>query len=204
MANPPHEPTMEEILASIRKIISEDTAVPQTAPTAAAEQKSSEPEVLDLTHEMHESVAAASASDAPVTSSPELHSEPAASEPAGAPASEGASEETPTPHSAGGIFSEKTRQALSEVVAGLPSEAAAEPVTEAPVPAGSSVEAVFQRAVKDAFDPVLQKWLSDNAEAMLDRAKPMIRDWLDEHFPAILEDAVRNELARAGKSRPRR
>jgi hypothetical protein len=41
MSNPQHEPTMEEILASIRKIISEDTPeaaapAPEAAPAAPA------------------------------------------------------------------------------------------------------------------------------------------------------------------------
>ena len=35
MSSPQHEPTMEEILASIRKIISEDDP-PEAAPAAAA------------------------------------------------------------------------------------------------------------------------------------------------------------------------
>jgi len=61
-ANPQHEPTMEEILASIRKIISEDQpegAKPAAEPTpvraAAAEaQPHAESDVLDLTEEVHE------------------------------------------------------------------------------------------------------------------------------------------------------
>src|SRR5258705_6039127 len=61
-ANPQHEPTMEEILASIRKIISEDQtdgAKPAAEPTpvraAAAEaQPHMESDVLELTEEVHE------------------------------------------------------------------------------------------------------------------------------------------------------
>ena len=37
MSSPQHEPTMEEILASIRKIISEDT--PEAAPAAAGARR---------------------------------------------------------------------------------------------------------------------------------------------------------------------
>jgi len=55
MSSPQHEPTMEEILASIRKIISEDTpaeapAAQNAAPVAAA----AEPDVLELTQEIKE------------------------------------------------------------------------------------------------------------------------------------------------------
>ena len=38
------EPTMEEILASIRRIISEDDAPAETAPAAAAPEPEAEPE----------------------------------------------------------------------------------------------------------------------------------------------------------------
>ena len=63
-ANPQHEPTMEEILASIRKIISEDQtegAKPAEEPTpvraAAAEaQPHVESDVLELTEEVQEEV----------------------------------------------------------------------------------------------------------------------------------------------------
>lgn len=205
MANPPHEPTMEEILASIRKIISEDTSAPQETPGAATGQKSAEPEVLDLTQEVHEMPTAPSAGASPVTSAPELHAERAEPEaPGAATGGEATLEEPALSYPGEGIFSENVRKALSEAVAGLPAETTVEPAAQASVSIASSVEAVFERAVREAFDPVLQKWLSDNAEAMLERTKPIIRDWLDEHFPAMLEDAVRSELTRAAKSRMRR
>ena len=55
-SNPQHEPTMEEILASIRKIISEDQPEPAKPAAAASDtgqdNSKSEPEVLDLTDEI--------------------------------------------------------------------------------------------------------------------------------------------------------
>src|ERR1700752_4253191 len=54
MSNPQHEPTMEEILASIRKIISEDApeaASPEPAPPAPAPEAVHE-DVLELTQEV--------------------------------------------------------------------------------------------------------------------------------------------------------
>src|SRR5882724_10569563 len=47
-SSPQHEPTMEEILASIRKIISEDSTEAQPAAAPA------EADVLELTQEVHE------------------------------------------------------------------------------------------------------------------------------------------------------
>jgi len=69
---------------------------------------------------------------------------------------------------------------------------------------GASVENVFERAVRESFEPVLQKYISDNSAAVIDRMKPLIREWMDEHFPALLEGAVRAEVERVVKSRGKR
>ena len=66
------------------------------------------------------------------------------------------------------------------------------------------MEAVFERAVRESFNPVLQKYLSDNSGAVIDRMKPLIREWMDEHFPALLEGAVRAEVERVVKARGKR
>jgi cell pole-organizing protein PopZ len=198
-SNPQHEPTMEEILASIRKIISEDSssepppapAPVQAAPPASEPVKAAEPEVLELTQAIEEPPAP----------------------PAPKPADEiifQTIEETavaPVPaHSSEGIFSDKSRKALDDAFAGLePAEEApaAKPAGPLPSLAGVGVEAVFDRAVRETFDPVLNKWLGDNADAIVDRMRPVIREWLDEHFPAMLEEAVRSEVARVVKARKR-
>jgi hypothetical protein len=196
---------MEEILASIRKIISDDaSAAPATPAAPPPEQKGAEPEVLDLTHEVAEPAVTAAAEPKPGESHP--------SPPNEAPA-EPAAEAVSTPQPEEGIFSEKARQALNDAMAGIGPETV-EPTAEMHVEthtttvvagiAGLSVEAVFERAVKDAFDPVLQKWLAENNEALVGHMKPVIRDWLDENFPALLEEAIRSELARAAKPRGRR
>ena len=66
---------------------------------------------------------------------------------------------------------------------------------------GSSVETVFERAVRESFEPVLKSYLADNSAAVIERMKPVIREWMDEHFPALLEGAVRAEVERVVKSR---
>lgn len=199
MVSSQHEPTMEEILASIRKIISDDSSEPQVAPSSG--MGASESDVLDLTHEVHEGRAAAAA---PADES-ESHEAPA--EHAAAPSvqeAEVAGSQAPS-HSSEGIFSEKARKVLSDTLADLepPAEAKAQPGA-LPATNGSSVESVFERAVHEAFDPVLRKWLADNADPIIQHMKPLISEWLDQHFPAMLEDAVRNEVARAVMARGRR
>ena len=189
MANSQQEPTMEEILASIRKIIAEDP--PGSEGASASTVSDDEPEVLDLTQEIHE-----------VTVATE-HAQP--EEQAARPADSGSTNggEPASPLSGEGIFSEKTRQALSEAFAGLDAASSETANEQVPSMSGLSIETVFEKAVREAFEPALRKWLDDNTGALLDRTKPAISDWLDKHFPAMLEDAVRNEVARAVMARHR-
>jgi cell pole-organizing protein PopZ len=196
---------MEEILASIRKIISEDTpeaaAVPSVdaAKPAPAPEAASDIEVLELTQEIDESPEPIAMSQAP--------------EPADKP-DDVIFETAPAPQAVAAvendIFSDQTRKAMDEAFDSLdqaPQEAA--PVRrEAPAPlasvAGASIENVFERAVRESFEPVLAKYLSDNSGAVIERMKPLIREWMDEHFPALLEGAVRTEIERVVRARAKR
>lgn len=199
MSNPQHEPTMEEILASIRKIISEDTPegapaadVPAAAPGPQPVQEVVQDDVLELTHEVE------------ATPPPAPSYEPA---PQPAPA-EDIVFETVTPVSShSDIFSDTTRKAVEDVFDSIPEEPAPMSATPqysyapiAPVD-GASVESVFERAVRESFEPVLQQYLSDNSAAVIERMKPLIREWMDEHFPPLLEGAVRAEVERVVKAR---
>ena len=201
MSNPQHEPTMEEILASIRKIISEDApeapagveaaapapaaAAPAVAPVAPA--PAPQPiyeDVLELTEEVH----------APVAAAPE-------------PVEEIVFENVaPAPSAHSDIFSDQTRKAMEDTFNSIPDE----PEPAAPVrglaPAlgpvdGATIENVFERAVRESFEPVLQKYIADNSSAVIERMKPLIREWMDEHFPPLLEGAVRAEVERVVRSR---
>ena len=223
-SNPQHEPTMEEILASIRKIISEDSneAQPQEAKSNGASAPSADSDVYEL-HEaeiVEEPTAPAPvptatvvplapvetprAMPAPVQLKPEddivfqSHEEPPVTASVSpAPAAEVSSDA----HE--GFFSDNTRKAMHETFARL------DPVHEdAPVPRsapslaaeGSSVQAVFENAVREKFGPVASEYLHSHADDIVERMKPLIREWMDEHFPAILEGAVRNEVERAVKA----
>jgi hypothetical protein len=197
---------MEEILASIRKIISEDTpeapapepapvaAAPAPAPMAPAPVAEIHDDVLELTHEVE--------APAPVA--------PPAPQPAPPPAEDLVFESVvPQPAPAADhsdIFSDHTRQAMQDTFNNIPDEDEPAPApvrSAAPIAPvdGSSVESVFERAVRESFEPVLQKYLSDNSAAVIDRMKPLIREWMDEHFPPLLEGAVRAEVERVVKAR---
>jgi hypothetical protein len=217
-SNAQHEPTMEEILASIRKIISEDTpeaasAEPAAAPVAEAEAPQAEPvheepaheepDVLELTQEVpHEEPAAPEPpKPAPVMQAPEPEDDlvfQTVEEPAHA-----ASDHDD-------IFSDKTRGAIHDTFSNIkpvveeekPAPAPAAPAFSA-VQSGSSIEAVFEHAISEAFNPVLHQWMDANKGELLAAVKPLIREWMDEHFPALLEGAVRNEVERVVKARGR-
>ena len=201
-SSPQHEPTMEEILASIRKIISEDSTEGQpAAPT--------EVDVLELTHEVRDEPPAP-----PPASAPEPAPSMAAPEPMPETnvvfqsTKETAVSEAPAMTSAHeGIFSDRTRRALEDSFASIPTPpkvetaAAVAPVEYTPLADGASVQVVFEKAVRDGFGPVLQKWLGDNSDAVVDKLKPLVREWMDEHFPALLEGAVRAEVERVARAR---
>jgi uncharacterized protein len=203
MSNPQHEPTMEEILASIRKIISEDApegaapaepAPEAAAPAPAAAAPASAPvapapapapvyeDVLELTQEVEELAA-----PQPVE---EIVFENVAPAPAG--------------HS--DIFSDHTRKAMEDTFNSIPDEPEPQAPARRQAPAltpvdGSTIENVFERAVRESFEPVLQNYIADNSSAVIERMKPLIREWMDEHFPALLEGAVRAEVERVVKAR---
>jgi cell pole-organizing protein PopZ len=197
MAEAQHEPTMEEILASIRKIISEDGPEAGAAPEAPMEVTAApapaqpvQEDVLELTQEVEV------VEPAPEPPPPEdLAFETVAPTPA------------PVQDTGNDIFSDHTRKAMEDAFDNIPEE----PVQPAPAPAhspaplapvdGSTVESVFERAVRESFEPVLQKYISDNSAAVIERMKPLIREWMDEHFPALLEGAVRAEVERVVKAR---
>ena len=216
-SNPQHEPTMEEILASIRKIISEDSnegapAAPtaSAAPASAAIQavEHEEAEVLELTQEVPQ--------EEPEPAKPEpvkLAAVPPAPKPVVEPENDiefQTIEEAAVSSSApadDGIFSDKTRKAIDDTFSKIEAPKAEERPAPAPrafSAAGSgSVEEVFERAVTQAFDPVLHQWMDANKTDLLTAVKPLIREWMDEHFPALLEGAVRNEVERVVKARGR-
>ena len=218
-SSPQHEPTMEEILASIRKIISEDSAEAQPAPVAAAAAVSEDSDVLELTQEVHEEPAPVTAAPPPAAVAPppepiQFAAAPEPAKPDNDVVFQTIEEEVPVsseaqavaPHE--GIFSDKTRKAVEDSFASIqaprtetPAAAPAPAAAAAPLADGASVQAVFEKAVRDGFGPVLHNWLGDNSDDVVEKLKPLVREWMDEHFPALLEGAVRAEVERVARAR---
>ncbi len=197
-SNPQQEPTMEEILASIRKIISEDT--PEAAPAGAVHAQA---DVLELTQEIDEAPPLVSPEPVHVAAAAKVENETVFHPIEEAAVSNEARADVPAHE---GIFSDKTRKALEDSFARIEParERDSAPVRSAAPMApleGRTVEAVFETAVRETFDPVMHQWLGSNSDAIVERMKPMIREWMDEHFPALLEGAVRDEVARVARGR---
>jgi cell pole-organizing protein PopZ len=202
MSSPQHEPTMEEILASIRDIMSEGN--PEAARTGATSPASAPAppkhvvamEVLELTQEM-------------VVRPSESRPIPRIHEPEPEKTEEILFERVAVRHAAesNDIFSDSTRKAMEDSFESVPDEAEPAPQRPQQAPAaagGSSVESVFERSIRESFEPVLKKYLDDNSQLVIERMKLLIREWMDENFPALLENAIRGEVERIVKARTRR
>lgn len=177
------EPTMEEILASIRRIISEDDAPAETAaaapepvveiapepePVFQAEAPAPvEEEVLELT-ERYEAPAAESIGDLDVA---DVAPFPAA-EPA--PAAFVAPDDS--------LVGESAAASAASAFAGL--------------------AATFQKPETPIAAPQDMPFVSGNTvEAMVQAMlRPMLKDWLDANLPGIVEAQVRKEVERIARN----
>ena len=186
------EPTMEEILASIRKIIAEDgpeaegveeaAAEPDPGPEPQPELQAEEEDVLDLTQVVHEDGtvvdlnaerAAAGRQDEPEPAD-ELDLEDAVEEPA-----------EPAPGMVGpgmvgddnAIISDPTRTAATASLLDLArSTGPGAPVDLATMGGGMTLELLVR-----------------------DSLRPYLKAWLDEHLATLVERIVREEIQKMVK-----
>jgi cell pole-organizing protein PopZ len=195
------EPTMEEILASIRRIISEDeTPASSEAETAAAPE--GDPEAELEAAPVAEVIAEPEAQPEPVAAEPEAVAEPEAelaveddvldlTEPMVASAEDSIGDLdvfTPAPPKA---------EARS-----MPAAAPAAPTTEEePLVSGqaaaAAVSAFGQLASRVAMPPVNQT-LDDVVRELL---RPLLKDWLDQNLAAIVQAKVEEEVERLARRR---
>jgi len=185
------EPTMEEILASIRRIISEDETpaeaapAPEPEPEAAAATPESAPAIDDQIAAIREAAGVAATEDdddgdLELTQKVETHGDLDFVEPEPEP------ERAPEPE--------------------LPPQP--EPVAEAPAPVSALVSdhvaaaaaATFGRLTANIGMPASDRTLEDVVREML---RPMLQQWLDDNLPAIVQEAVQAEVERIARGRVR-
>ena len=164
---PGAEPSMDDILASIRKILNEDeaSAGPAVKPDASAE-------LLILTEEMLVTEPEPpSAPPARPEAVPTLVARPAPEPPFFAPAAAPRPEPAAAPPAA-------------DLVAPAAAAAAAASM-------GELVRAVTQERGSAIFrgGPTIE-------DVVREEVRPMLKDWLDNHLPGIVERAVRAEIER--------
>ncbi len=188
----PSEPSMEEILASIRRIISDDQAAkPTPAPVAPPQAAAPKPapmddeEVLDLAPK-------------PVARKQEPHfitddpvdNDLSFDEAMNAPPVEALP---------------KGQDDIDALMAAAEFEAspvvAAEP-PPAPIP-DRLVSPTTDRMVSTAFSSLANTVLANNARTLddlvQDMMRPMIKNWLDDNLPNIVERLVRAEIERVAR-----
>src|SRR6185312_5101433 len=193
------EPSMEEILASIRRIIADDDAAKPAEPaaksapplaavppaSAAAEQdkadtmlaKAPEPapgaDVLDLTESMTAPPAEPAPSFRTIEAGPDVVFTDRAPEPPEAPAAR---------------MEEPRRQYV-----------------QAEEPDRALVSRATAAAVDSAFNSLAQTVLGNNARTLEDLVKemlrPMLKSWLDDNLPNLVERIVRDEIERVSRGR---
>jgi len=204
-----HEPTMEEILASIRRIISDD----EPAPAKAEPLKAPEPTEAEASSSLgQDDIDAMLASfDAPPVPKAAPLEKPAA---AAKPAAEVKAPLRP-------VIVEAAPEVDSQIddldVFELTDEMTAEPEHEpeplafTPRPASPPREAIAERlisepageAVNAAFGSLAHTILSQNARTLDDLVKemlrPMLKAWLDDNLPPLVERLVRHEIERVAR-----
>jgi cell pole-organizing protein PopZ len=226
-----HEPSMEEILASIRRIIADDDAKAAAAPASVEPPPAPKPVVVAAPPPM------------PVMSPPPspmefLREIPPAAPEAEPPASKSEEEPAdilelteemrasePEPEE---VTPFTTVEAQPDVVfaEGAP-EPVAEPEPEMPEPAAAvasdhledarqtlSEQMEIDRpllsrqasaAVDSAFASLTHTVLSQNARTLDDLVKdmlrPMLKSWLDDNLPSLVERLVRAEIERVSRGR---
>jgi cell pole-organizing protein PopZ len=166
-----HEPSMEEILASIRRIIAEDGEADGDKGDAkvatASPAKAEEEDVLELTDVLEE--------DPPVANTPEAPAAP--------------DDETP--------FTLDPGMARAEPAAPAPPPAEARLISTESATASVAALAQLVNRPREKSDEMplghADRTLEDLVRELL---RPILKTWLDDHLPSLVERLVQDEIAR--------
>jgi uncharacterized protein len=214
------EPSMEEILASIRRIIADDDggksakppepAAPKPPPVAAAPSRPAPPPPPPAPANKQSDIDAMLAD---IDASPKPAPKPMPPKPAAAPPAadvldltEANVAATPPP---GPAPSFRTIDGDSDVVfADRAAEAAPHPMEEprkAP-PSPTLISNTTAAAVDSAFNTLAATVIGQNARTLEDLVKemlrPMLKSWLDDNLPGLVERIVRSEIERVSRGKP--
>jgi cell pole-organizing protein PopZ len=217
------EPSMEEILASIRRIIADDDAakVPPVAKAPEPPRPAPAPEPPPAANKQDDIDAILNGFDAaPADPPPPPPPRPAAVAPAEpAPPAPEAPEAFASEEPAADILDLTEAMAASaEASAFRPIDAepdvmfdepSPEPAFERPPASTRAERDLLSRttsdAVNSAFNALAQTVLVQNARTLEDLVKemlrPMLKSWLDDNLPGLVERLVRAEIERVSRGR---
>jgi cell pole-organizing protein PopZ len=211
------EPSMEEILASIRRIIADDDAKPAKAPETAPPAK--------------QPAAAVPATPPAPPAKPAAPPAPKPATPAAAANSQdeidamlaeldGPPKGTPKPaasHEAPDVLDlteSMTSQATPppgpapsfRTIDANPDVVFANKPQPAPVPDRGLISSATVKAVDSAFNTLAHTVIGQNARTLEDLVRemlrPMLKSWLDDNLPGMVERIVRAEIERVSRGRP--
>jgi cell pole-organizing protein PopZ len=187
------EPSMEEILASIRRIIADDQAVkPEATPVRSAPPLPENDDVLDLA-EVAEPVRKLEAAPQPIEPEPIDFGDEALDF--------DAIEVEPEPEP---VFEPPPRAVIApEPRREPPTAELHDPFLDAPVERLTST--TTDASVNQAFSMLAHTVLSQNSRTLEDLVKdmlrPMLKAWLDDNLPTMVERLVRAEIERVSRGR---
>lgn len=208
------EPTMEEILASIRRIIADDDIHRQVADVPAASQEFSQ---VRMSHQAEAAVPARRPERVEAVAMIEPV-EPASSAPAMENRVESRAEGyIDSAFRSGAIFAKADAAAGAETAPEMMPQAApaegrvASDDLEATVRQLTAsmnqhlLSANTAKAVDSAFQVLAQNVLAQNARTLedlvQDMLRPLLKSWLDDNLPTLVERLVRAEIERVSRGR---
>ncbi len=170
------DPSMEDILASIRRILSEDEPAAHTPPAESA----SAGDVLMLDASMMLPDPEPHPNDPP-PEQPLLHPEP-----------------EPSPHGLGPDHPPAIAPTMADAPTPAPNEPAREPSLVAPAAAAAAASSVGTLVRSIAAERSMQVYSGGPTieDIVRGEIRPLLKQWLDENLPPMVERLVRSELER--------
>jgi cell pole-organizing protein PopZ len=191
------EPTMEEILASIRRIISEDSSEPAKPAATSVSAKAPPPPVQEDVLELNEIVAEEEFEEPPVIEEPPVqqhHQRPFEV------VQEREPERVvvpPTPPKPQPVYTKPVQQESEVMLV----EKEDEPGLVSSN-ASSKAIAAFSQLARSM--PVVKSEGRTLEDVVQDMLKPLLKEWLDQHLPATVERLVQEEIDRLGRQQQQR
>ncbi len=196
----PTEPSMEEILASIRRIISDDQAKAPADPVASESLRAAVPAPKPVTIEQDD--------DDILDLQPKADKPPRQKEPhliTDDPVDNDLNFQEPVAVMPVVEQPPKGQDDIDALMA--EAEFASLPMAPPVIPLETQIERLVSpttdRMVTTAFSSLANTVLTNNArtleDLMQDVMRPMIRSWLDDNLPTIVERLVRSEIERVSR-----